>query len=278
MDSLGALLRPGLLVKKVVGKLRRKTTRFPANPVIGLVNDTVRFEHKRLPFLTEDNQLAMLTGSYDLILQEFLKRHLRPGDTVIDGGANVGFVSALIASNVGPTGEVHGFEPLLECYERCQVLASLNPQFHFFFHNAALGEEDGVLPIYCPEGDARNATLISGKNYTDARQVPVKRLDDYIATNISSPEKIRVIKLDVQGFEYLVLRGLEKFFSGTTLRPVIACDMKPWEIRNIGHTLEDFDRYMTSFGYRAFDIVRENVPIDLRSLTDWRAVVFKTQT
>jgi FkbM family methyltransferase len=276
MDSLSSLLHPGLLLKKAVGKLRRKAARFPASPVIKLVNDTVRFEHKRLPFLTEDNQLAMMTGSYDVILQEFLRKHLRAGDTVIDGGANVGYISAVAASHVGPSGEVHGFEPLQECFARLQLLASLNPQFHFFFNNAALGEEDGVLPIFCPEGDARNATLISGKNYTDARQVPVKRLDEYIAANVRSPENIRIIKLDVQGFEYLVLRGLERFLTGTTFRPIIACDMKPWEMRNIGYTLDDFDRYMKRFGYHAFDIVRENVSIDLCSLTDWRAVVFRT--
>jgi FkbM family methyltransferase len=276
MDSLGTLLHPGLLVKKVVGKLRRKTTRFPENPVVTLVNGAVRFENKRLPFLTEDNQIAMMTGSYDIILQEFLRKHLQAGDTVIDGGANVGYISAVAASHVGPSGEVHGFEPLQECYARLQVLANLNPQFHFFFNNAALGEENDVLTISCPEGDARNATLVPGKDFTDTRQVPVKRLDDYIAANVRAPEKIRLIKLDVQGFEYLVLRGLEKFFAGTGLRPIIACDMKPWEMQNIGYTLEDFKQHMQRFGYHAFDLVRENAPVDICSLTDWRAVVFKT--
>jgi FkbM family methyltransferase len=275
MDTLGSLLRPGLLVKKVVGRLRRATVRFPESPVIGLVNGTVRFEHKRLPFLTEDNQIAMMTGTYDIILQEFLRKHLRAGDTVIDGGANVGFISATAGSYVGPSGEVHGFEPLEECYARLQVLASLNPDFHFFFNHAALGDQNSTLTIACPQGDARNATLVPGKGYTDTRQVAVKRLDDYIAANVRSPEKIRLIKLDVQGFEYLVLRGLEKFFSGTKLRPLIACDMKPWEIKNIGHTLEEFESYMKGFGYRAYDIVRENAPVDICALTEWTAVVFR---
>src|SRR5271155_241161 len=75
MDTLSFLLRPGLAVKKVIGKLRRTTVRFPDSPVIKMVNGAVRFEHKRLPFLTEDNQLAMMTGSYDIILQEFLRKH-----------------------------------------------------------------------------------------------------------------------------------------------------------------------------------------------------------
>ncbi len=275
MDALGSLLRPGLLVKQAVGRIRRATTRFPETPVTNLVNGAVRFEHKRLPFLTEDNQIAMMTGTYDIILQEFLRKHLRAGDTVIDGGANVGYISATAASHVGPSGEIHGFEPLEECFGRLQVLASLNPQHHFFFNHAALGEGNGVLPISCPKGDARNATLVRGKDFTDVRQVEVKRLDDYIAAHVRSPEKIRVIKLDVQGFEFLVLRGLARFFSGTSLRPLIACDMKPWEIGNIGYTLDDFKRYMQGFGYQAFDIAREHVPVDSWSLTDWRAVVFR---
>ncbi|HEY4365566.1 MAG TPA: FkbM family methyltransferase [Bryobacteraceae bacterium] len=275
MDNLGTLLHPSLLVKKAVGKLRRKTASVPTTPVITLVNGVIKFETRRLPFLTEDNQLAMMMNSYDLILQAFLKKHLRPGDTVLDGGANVGYISAVAASFVGPTGEVHSFEPLKECYDRCQVIAKLNPDYHFFFNNAALGDQEGILPMVCPEGDARNSTLVGGKDHPEARQVPVKRLDDYIAANVKSPEKIRVIKLDVQGFEYLVLRGLERYFSGTSQRPVIACDMKPWEMKNIGHTLEEFERYMKGFGYRAYDIVRENTPVDICSLTDWTAVVFK---
>jgi len=276
MDNLGSLLRPGLLVKKAVGKLRRATVRFPETPTVTLINGSIKFENKRLPFLTEDNQIAMMTGAYDIILQEFLRQHLQAGDTVIDGGANVGYVSAFAASLVGPTGEVHGFEPLKECYDRCQVMAGLNPQHHFFFNNAALGDENAIVSIACPQGDARNATLVAGKDYTDIRQVPVKRLDDYIADNVRSPEKLKLIKLDVQGFEFLVMRGLEKFFESTTFRPLIACDMKPWEIGNIGYTLKDFELYLQRFGYRTFDIVRENVPVDLCSLTEWRAVVFRT--
>lgn len=267
--------RGGLLVKQAIGRLRRKTTQYPTSPVITRIRNAVRFEHKRLPFLTFDNQLAMLTETYDILLDGFLRRHLQAGDIVIDGGANVGYVSAVAGAYVGRSGEVHGFEPMLECYQRLQVLASLNPDYRFSFHNAALADTNGVLQIASPESDARNATLVPGKDYKDTRQVDVKRLDDYIAANVHSPEKVSVIKLDVQGYEYPVLLGLERFFTGTNFRPVIACDMKPWEIRNIGHTLEEFEKYMAKYGYRAYDIADENVPVNLTSLTEWQAVVFK---
>lgn len=275
MDILGSVLHPALAIEKAAGRLRRQWTRVPDQPITTLINGQVRFEHQRLPFLTLDNQRAMLTNTYDLILCRYLETHLSPGDIVLDAGANVGYISAVAGSYVGPTGEVHGFEPLPECYARLQILAKLNSQIHFFFNNVAVGEEDGMLPISCPTGDARNATLVRGEADTASRQVPVRRLDNYISENIGSPERIKFIKIDVQGFEFPVLKGLKQFFVKTGLRPPIACDMKPWEFPNLGLTLEDFDRYMKSLNYVAYDQVRENTVIDIRTVTDWQAVLFR---
>jgi FkbM family methyltransferase len=217
----------------------------------------------------------MLTNTYDISLCDYLRRHLSTGDVVLDAGANIGYISAMAGSLVGQNGEVHGFEPLQECFARLQVLARLNPQFRFVFNNCALGEEEGVLPISIPDGDARNATLVSGKGYSERRQVAVKRLDNYILEKIEAPERIKLIKVDVQGFELPVLRGLKRFFQSTGLRPLIACDMKPWELPYLGWTLEDFESYMRDFGYSAWNIVRDSVPIPLRRVKGWQAVVFK---
>lgn len=61
---------------------------------------------------------------------------------------------------------------------------------------------DGVLPIaYNPQGDSRNGSLVPGKEGGEARLVPLQRLDEYIQVNISCPERIKCIKIDVEGFE-----------------------------------------------------------------------------
>ncbi len=185
-----------LFAKKAVGRLRRRFVRIPNGAVIARINGTVRFEHQWLSFLDGDDFRAMLTQSYDIILCEYLRKHLRPGDIVLDAGANVGYISAVAASCVGTSGEVHGFEPLRECYARLERLRELNPQFHFVFNNVALGEAAGFLPIaFNPQGDSRNATLVPGKKAAETREVPVLRLDEYITRNIPSPERIRVIKI-----------------------------------------------------------------------------------
>jgi hypothetical protein len=85
----------------------------------------------------------MLTQSYDIILRDYLKRQLKPGDIVLDVGANVGYISAVAASCIQASGEVHGFEPLSECFARLERLRELNPGLRFTFNNVALSDAEG---------------------------------------------------------------------------------------------------------------------------------------
>jgi FkbM family methyltransferase len=266
-----------LYARKAAGRLHRRLIKIPDRAVVRTINGTVRFEHRWLPFLDEGDFRAMLTQSYDIILCDYLKRHLKPGDIVLDAGANVGYISAVAASYVKASGEVHGFEPLAECFARLERLRELNPGLQLFFNNVALGDVDGVLPIaYNPHGDSRNATLVPGKQSEVTREVPVQRLDEYIRAKISSPERIRLIKIDVEGFEYSVLRGLSTFFRETSSRPLIVCEVKPWELSRLGATNDDFERYMKEFGYRAYRITHDDTPVSMNQVTDMEILVFRS--
>ncbi len=274
MTALKPWHHPVQLARKAIGKLRRRLVTVPASPVIRKINGRVSFEYERLGFLDEDDLRAMLTGSYDIILCDYLKKHVKAGDIVLDVGANVGYISAVAASFAGPSGEVHGFEPLAECYARLNRLCELNPEYRFIFNNIALGETDGFLPIsFNPDGDSRNATLVPGKRYPQSRQVRVRRLDDYIAESITSPRRISLIKIDVEGFEFSVLKGLSRFLP--EFKPVIVCEIKPWELRNLGATLDDFAKYIKGFGYSTYVISGEETPVELTALTDMEVVVFR---
>jgi hypothetical protein len=105
--------------------------------------------------------------------------------------------------------------------------------------------------------------------------VPVKRLDDYILDNISSPERIKLVKIDVEGFEFLVLKGLGRFFAKSRSRPLIVCEIKPWEIKALGYTMRDFEQYMKSFGYCSYDMVQHDKPVNLSQLEDMEVVLFR---
>ena len=105
--------------------------------------------------------------------------------------------------------------------------------------------------------------------------MPVRRLDGYIREQIGHPERIRVIKIDVEGFEFPVLKGLHEFFTRGAVRPLIVVEIKPWELVKLGHTMTDLETYMRSFGYEAYDMIDERRRVDLQSMTDMDVVVFR---
>lgn len=278
MNLADVVHNPRLFVKKAFGRLRRRTARIPNHAIVEQMKGGVRFEHKRLSFLDEDDIRAMMTQSYDITLCDCFRKCLSPGRIVLDVGANIGYMSAVAASCVGTSGEVHGFEPLTECFERLQNLSRLNPQFRFFFNNTAIGAHKGSLTIgFNPEGDMRNATLVPGKQAPQTREVPVLRLDNYIAEKIAAPERIGIIKIDVEGFEFSVLQGLERFFATSSFRPLIVCEVKPWEIRNLGYTMREFDSYMKQFGYGTYEMVRETEPVGLAAMQEMETVLFRAR-
>jgi FkbM family methyltransferase len=276
MRLLDIASHPKLAFRKARGRLARAVVRIPSHPVILSLKGGPRFEVASLPFLDADDVRSMLTGSYDLDLCHALGRILRRGDIFIDVGANVGYVSAVAASLIGKEGEVHGFEPLPECFGRLRSLASLNPEYAFHFHNVALGDRDGVLPIvYNQSGESREATLVPGKSGTDRVDVPVRRLDAYLNSSQLDLARVRAVKIDVEGFEFPVLLGMESLFAHRQFRPWVVCEVKPWEIAKIGHSMTEFAALVERIDYIAVELLRNEQRIELASLADFAIIVLK---
>ena len=269
------LQRPSLVWKKAAGLLRRRLTPLPSGSVTKTLNGAVKFEFKSERFLDENDFRAIFTESYDIVLCDFLRRHLRPGDGFVDVGANVGYISAVAASFVGSTGEVHCFEPLPECFARLEVFRQLNPDFSITLNNAAVGEDRGVLALsYDPNGDSRNATLVPGHNFPVAIQVPVVRLDEYLLQNVEKPARVKVIKIDVEGFEAAVLKGLQRFFEAG-YRPLVVCEIKPWESTKLGQSMAQLEQYMQQFSYEAWSLLLPGKRVRLAELGDLETVLFR---
>src|SRR5437773_5659527 len=58
------------------------------------------------------------TGVYELAVTEVLWRLADPGETVVDAGANIGYMTSVLASRVAPAGTVYAFEPHPALYAR----------------------------------------------------------------------------------------------------------------------------------------------------------------
>jgi len=136
---------------------------------------------------------------------------LKSGDTYVDVGANIGYHTLIARHHVGPQGVVHAVEP--QPYNADRILENwrCNNFENITVHVAAAGSEPGFISL--PQQPATGRSQLSlGQNESTPQlsfRVPVVRLSSVLA----SLNKIRLLKIDVEGFEEQVLAGLGEEFS-----------------------------------------------------------------
>ena len=217
----------------------------------------------------------MYFGSYALLVVEAMERILRPGDVFIDVGANIGYLSAIAAGLVSPKGAVHSFEPIPAYSARLARLAALNPEYSITVNACALGDAPGVAAIHVTH-EPGQSTLVSGyktpRQISSRLEVPVMRLDSYIEERVDGHPTL--IKIDVEGFELPVLRGLEGYFKKSSRRPPIICEIAPRAYPLLGQSLSDLAQFMAAYGYSARDLIDGETPVDLSKITHVEDVLF----
>lgn len=271
--ALGLLVRrPGLFLRKAVAALTPRWL-LPRRPVYR------KFQGVR--FLIDLDLAPSLKqvyfGAYEPETVALMRRVLRPGDTVIDVGANVGYLTAVAAALVGPGGEVHAFEPVPRYWQRLRALALDNPDYTIIVNRCALGEEEGRARIAVTGGaNIGWNTMVAGFMPAEERaeevEVPLRRLDDYLQEK--GVRDIRLIKVDVEGYELPVLRGLSGFLHKVASLPPILCEVAPQAYPLLGATVVDLADYMAGFSYLAYDLTAARRPLEVTTLAVTTDVLF----
>lgn len=160
---------------------------------------------------------VFLFGDLDPKLTWVLSRLIKPGDHVLDIGANIGLVTLLMSKLVGKDGLVHSFEPNPQAATLLRSALAYNRIENVKLHPIALGDVDQTLTLSVPTDNAGSASLVF-KRPTDLRhQVQVLRLDDLVHRD--SMAAFSLIKIDVEGFDLEVLKGGQT--SIRAFRPIV---------------------------------------------------------
>ena len=101
------------------------------------------------------------SGELDRKITWVCSRLVRPGDTVLDVGANLGLVTFVLAAQVGQTGLVHAFEPIPEMCDLLERGISKNGLRNVQLHRMALGAETGHLTLSVPRAARRFGVTLS---------------------------------------------------------------------------------------------------------------------
>jgi len=261
---------PSLFCRVLLAKLN--TTRsLPPLPAQKRIEDVV-FEYDLGNYR---GTAPMYFGSYGLLIVEAMKRLLKPGGVFVDVGANIGYLSAIAAGIVGKQGQVHCFEPVPTYFERLERLVELNPGHSITINSKAAGEAPGDCTIYVTREPGQNTMVPaykSGPEIISTLNVPVVRLDSYFAER--KINRISLLKIDAEGFEFPVLKGLQHFLEESKQRPAIICEIAPRAYSLMGRTISELSDYMAVYGYAAYDLIDRKTPINLSSIQHVEDVLF----
>jgi FkbM family methyltransferase len=202
------------LIKRIVRRLLPATVRehrIFSGPLAGL----------RIASSWRNYPTAIL-GSTEHPLLEWLSRNVQPGEIWIDAGANAGYTALQMARRAGPSGRVFGFEPMPEMVACLARTAAANGFNHLTAVPLALGESCAVTmmetAIYQGMADPTTAPRAG------SRETIFEIAFDVLWPQLGKPEdRIAGIKIDVNGSELSVLRGMRRTL--TEHRPKLAIEI-----------------------------------------------------
>ncbi len=150
---------------------------------------------------------AYFVGDLDRKISWICQQMVRPGDTVLDIGANLGLVTVLLSRLVGPQGQVHSFEPNPDIVDLLQQSIQRSGATNVTLHPCALGQQEEVLELSLPPKNKGAASLRAPNHRAghESVSVPVRPLSTLLEE--AGVEKIQFVKMDVEGFEPEVLEG-----------------------------------------------------------------------
>jgi FkbM family methyltransferase len=195
------------------------------------------------------------SGEFSIISQ------IPRGGVCVDLGANVGLYSILMAKQVGNEGEVYSFEPGKIAYCLMKANIEINQLDNITPINVAVSDKSGLGKLFvCGTGDSDN-TLGDTSNPNDVRaqiDIDLVALDDYF-----KGKKIDFIKMDIQGSEYLALKGANRILKNNPHIKILM-EYCPHSLIDMGVSPAEFLNYVRSIGFD-IELLSESSPTRLIS-------------
>lgn len=195
-------------------------------------------------------------GTYEPELRAIVRAVLPLGGVAVDVGANVGWHTLLMARLVGESGRVLAAEANPSVRERLSRNLALNRFSQVEIVPYALADTEGTVDFFGPDADDPGSG--DGHVVTDAQErrgtfaVESRQLDRILAS--ARIGRLDLIKIDVEGFEWPVLKGAEKVVA--EYRPHIIFEYNASYASRGGGTPALMEEYFRRHGYRLFAIAR----------------------
>lgn len=176
----------------------------------------------------------------------WLNSNLKPGDTVIEVGANVGAHSLIISNLISPNGFLYAFEPTNYAFLKLNTNFNLNP---------LLKTNTELLQLFVSDKDnsksnskIRSSWIVNKSDHLademdENFQGSVVNLDDFF----DGLDKLDLLKIDVDGFDYRVLLGSKKLIS--IHKPIVFIELGEIDLQKNSNSIEDIINFFNELEY-----------------------------
>ncbi len=187
---------------------------------------------------------------------EVVDRLVRPGDVAVDVGANFGLFAYRLARLVGPSGEVHAFEPHPGQHENLMKIERTRPNVRF--HAVALSARPGTAEMAVPRVDGRPDLALATLEPLPARTAQTDRIEvrvDTLDRMLADRQRpVAFVKCDVEGHERAVLQGAAELIEKDA--PTLLVEI---EQRHQHDDIEKTFRLLDEIGYDGYAVRREGL-------------------
>ena len=252
--------------------------RFAGSRLARLANFTVRgtLNHTsvRVPVIAGIGMMHPPIWEQEAWLNATFAKLLDSADgAFVDVGVNLG-QSLLKVKTLRPEIPYVGFEPNPVCVAYVRRLVAINQLRHVAIAPFGLSDHAGVVSLYARDDDETDssATVVPGLFSTQAswRQTPVAILPGDEALASLNVGRVSVIKIDVEGAELEVVRGLENTLAA--FRPAVVCEVLPTYSGGDGRRafrqprIDALLEFMRRFEYRLFRLLPTGEVVSLDTI------------
>jgi FkbM family methyltransferase len=199
---------------------------------------------------------------------KFFRSLIKPGMVVVDVGAHFGWYTLQAARQLAGRGKIHSFEPTPHTF----ALLRQNIQVNGFLetgvvelHEAAIAERSGMASFAMYAEDSTHNTLFPGGDCVQMIEVRALSLDEAL----ENEPQVDVVKIDAEGAEPLILRGLRKILERNS-HVRILMEFAPGNLRRAGFSAEAFADEIGALGLvaaRIDDLTGDVHPVGRQDLT-----------
>jgi FkbM family methyltransferase len=221
------------------------------------------------------------------LLSEFIK----PGDTVLDLGANFAYYTERMSKIVGDSGKVYAYEPIPFTFEVLKMLVKYFKLNNVTYYQKGVSNKTETVRFTVPKMDI--GTLSTGQAHIAGRKNDIENNNDYKFTQeetfdcevvaldefySNSLPNLTFIKIDIEGAELFALKGAKNLLH--QYKPVILIEINPIFLEGFGLTEADMLDFIKETGYEIFylnEATQKLVPLNNKPLWEFNFLLIPSE-